>query len=468
MPYGPLNRLGEYCAEALAEHGCPSVSVAVAERGEVVLAEAYGVADLARGRPATPATAYGLASVTKPVTATAVCLAADEGLLDLDAPVPLPGEHRWPAPTARQLLRHRGGFPAFYAWDYGDDERRIDASRYASLYRAPGTGFEYANLGYRALGLLLEAVTGQELSAFVRERVFEPLGLTGCRVGRSYPGPAPSAVRYTPDGRAYPDYDCDHPGATLGWAPAGELALFAQSCERLLKPATAAAMNEAVPLNALVGYGLGWCVSYGDGPVVRSHGGGGGGVAAMTAAVPARDLSVAVLTNSTSKAARDAIVHYVLDALVPGYRPELIDPGIHGPERPTDLPEGLWAGRIGTPEGDVPVELRTRKDGRVELLLDGVRTDSVAVAAESCDLRAVFPAQLPTADARVNSPSLLLSLRRERALGQGAERLTGVAHAFKDDGDREGRLGNFLCHPCELTAQPASTSSARSTSAVVL
>ncbi len=188
-----LDGLGELCAGVLAEHGCPSVSVAVAERGEVVLAEAYGLADTAADRRATAGTAYGLGSITKPVTATAVCLAADEGLLDLD--VPVPGDYRRPAPTPRQLLRHRGGLGAFYAWDYGDGEPTVDPDRYAVPHREPGAGYEYANLGYRILGRLLEAAAGHELGAFIRERVFEPLGLTGCHVGRTYPGPAPAAVR---------------------------------------------------------------------------------------------------------------------------------------------------------------------------------------------------------------------------------------------------------------------------------
>ncbi|WP_405986464.1 serine hydrolase domain-containing protein [Streptomyces sp. NBC_00872] len=485
---GLRHGLGEFCAGALAEHGAPSVSVAVAERGEVVLAEAYGTADTATGRPATPATAYGLASVTKPVTATAVCLAADEGLLDLDEPVPgavrMPsaGHDRWPAPTVRQLLQHRGGLGAFYAWHYGDGARTVDADAYTRLHREPGTGFEYANLGYRALGRLLETVTGQELSAFVRERVFEPLGLTGCHIARTYPGPAPSAVRYTVDGRAYPDYGCDHPGATLGWAPAGELALFAQSYERLLKPDTAAAMRTGLPINTHVGYGLGWCVSRAEGPAVGadltvlSHGGGGGGVAAMTVAVPGRELSLAVLSNSTGKAARDAIVRYVLDALVPGCTSERISPSIPDPDRPSRLPAGgAWAGRIGTPEGDVPIAVRslTARQGsrqgsrqsdhqvgpQVEIRLgdgDGDGTSegaataapmiarAPALASDAWDLRADVPWQLPTADARVNSPHLLLGLRLE------GNRLTGVAQAYKS-GDAEGLLGNFLTHPCELT-----------------
>lgn len=95
-----LDGLSEFCTGALAEHGCPSVSVAVADRGEVVHAAAYGTADLATGRPATPDTVYGLASITKPMTATAVCHAADEGLLDLDAPC------RSRAPTAIRLPPH--------------------------------------------------------------------------------------------------------------------------------------------------------------------------------------------------------------------------------------------------------------------------------------------------------------------------------------------------------------------------
>ncbi|MGY1500928.1 serine hydrolase domain-containing protein [Streptomyces sp. QTS52] len=112
-----------------------------------------------------------MASITKPMTATAICVAADEGLLDLDAPVPVPvpGDHGWPAPTVRQLLQHRGGFGAHYDFHYGSpgDGDRIDASPYATLHRPPGTAFAYANLDYRTLGHLLEAVTGQGLADFV-------------------------------------------------------------------------------------------------------------------------------------------------------------------------------------------------------------------------------------------------------------------------------------------------------------
>lgn len=448
-----LNGLEEYCTSVLDEHDCPSVSVAVAERGAVVLAEAYGLADITAPRPATPETAYALASVTKPMTATAICVAADEGLLDLDAPVPVPApdDRRWPAPTIRQLLGHRGGFGAHYDFHYAQaatgatDERPMDATPYAVLHRAPGTAFEYANLGYRALGHLLEEATGQRLSEFVRERVFEPLGLTALQLGPCHPGPAPRATRYTTDGRAYPPYcDTSHPGATLGWAPAAELALFSQSYDRLLKPGTAAAVRAASPVNAGLGYGLGWCLSRGTGPLVQSHGGGMGGVAAIVVTVPEQRLSVSVLTNSTNKAARDKITHHILHTLVPGYRPESITPFTADPVRPLSLPATGWQGSISTPEGDIPMSLTlSPEDGLARLHLNGETAQAPVNASRTWSLQATFPLQLPTADARINSPALALRLRHDHG------GLTGVAQAHKS-GDTEGLLGNLLTHPCQL------------------
>lgn len=439
-----LDLLDERCAVAMAEHGCPSLSVAVVQDGEVVVAEAYGWADVDAGRAATPGTAYAIASVTKPITATAVCLAAEEGLLQLDSPVPIGAGEQQHAPTVRQLLQHTGGLAAHYDFHYGDGRRRIDAAPYTVLRRKPGSRFEYANSGYGLLGRELEAVTGQPLEQFLRDRVFAPLGLHHFRLAPAHPEASAAAVRYTIDGRPYPpSCDTSHPAASMGWATAPELALFAQSYARLLKPGTAAATCDTVPVNARLGYGLGWCLSRGDGPVVRSHGGSMGGVAAMTVAVPEQRLSVAVLSNSTGKAARDAVVRYVMGDLVPGFAAEQISPALPDTSRPAALPHDSWSGRIGTPEGDVSVTLRLTPDGRAEVRAGGDSDVAQVVAWGELDLRGVFAVQLPTADARVDSPLLGLEL----SLEQG--RMRGVARAYKE-GDREGLLGSMLTHPCEL------------------
>ncbi|WP_051969786.1 serine hydrolase domain-containing protein [Kitasatospora azatica] len=436
-----LDGLAEFCTKALAEHDCPSVSIAVAERGELVLQQAHSWADVAARRPATPQTAYRLASVAKTLTATGACLAADAGLLELDAPVP--GRDPEPSPTIRQLLQHRGGFGAFYAFHYGAGESPIDPARYLTRLREPGSGFEYANLGYYLVGRALEAATGQSLGGYLRERLFEPLGMADSHLAAEYPGSAPVAQRYTADGRVYPVCSTPHPGASDAWATAGDLALFAQRYRSLLRPETVAAMHAGLPISEPLDYGLGWSVSRGAGPVVHSHGGGMGGVAAMLVAVPERELSVAVLCNSTNKTARDAILHHLLSELVPGCGPERYLVDTTQPARPMELPPGEWAGTIDTPEGEIPLRLRVLADRRIEAGLGGATATAAAAASPSWALRASLPLQLPTADARVAGPVLGLELRAEDG------RLVGVARTYQD-GEQGGWLGNFLTHRCEL------------------
>ncbi|MFJ5234689.1 serine hydrolase domain-containing protein [Kitasatospora sp. NPDC088391] len=441
-----LGGFDEFCEGALAEHGCASVSVAVVDDERTVLARAYGLADVAEGRAATPGTVYGLASATKPFTALAVCLAADAGLLDLDAP--LPGRHRFGAPTARQLARHRGGFPAYYDFRYADAAdagRPVDVARYAEQVRAPGGAFEYSNLGYRELGLLLERVTGRPPAAYLRERIAEPLGLDSFSLGPVSTGAGPVAARYTADGRAYPVCRSSHPTAGEGWATATDLARFARHGAGLLAPGTAAARHDALPIPGRLGYGLGLVVQRtADGEVMASHGGGMGGVAAMLIDLPGRGLSAAVLANSTNKAARDAVVGRLAAALAPGFDTAAHLAPVQEPARPFALAPGRWAGAVDTAEGGVLLRLVVRADGRVEVgLADRPALTVPAVASADWDVRLTAPLQLPTADARRNSPALGLELRAEEG------RLTGRAIAFKD-GDRSGLLGPYLVHDCTL------------------
>lgn len=91
----------------------------------------------------------------------------------------------------------------------------------------------------------------------------------------------------------------------------------------------------------------------------------------------------------------------------------------------------------------MPLGLRVLAGSRVELRVGAETAAGPAVASKAWDLRARFELQLPTADARINSPILGVELRVEQ------ERLTGVARAYKN-GDSQGWLGNLLSHPCEL------------------
>ena len=169
----------------------PGASLLVLKDGEAVVRRGFGRSDLARGTEAGPATNYRLASVTKPFTAAAVLLLAQDGKLSIDDPL-----RRWlpslPAAadgiTVRHLLEHSGGLP-----DYEDlmakpyEGQILDAGVLAlleqrlaqpdPLYFPPGSAYRYSNSGYALLALVVERASGMRFADYLHARIFEPLGM---------------------------------------------------------------------------------------------------------------------------------------------------------------------------------------------------------------------------------------------------------------------------------------------------
>ncbi|HSH75107.1 MAG TPA: serine hydrolase domain-containing protein, partial [Longimicrobiales bacterium] len=147
------------------------------------------------GRSVTPTSIFDLASLSKVVgTTTAAMLLVQEGRLDLDAPVVsyLPwwsrGDPRKEEVTVRQLLLHRSGLPAFRQWFFELEgiEAYKDAVADEPLESAPGSVTTYSDIGAMTVAWTVEEVAGQTLDDFLRERVFEVLGM---RDTRFTPGP---------------------------------------------------------------------------------------------------------------------------------------------------------------------------------------------------------------------------------------------------------------------------------------
>ena len=160
-----------------------ALSVAVVDGADTVYKRTLGVVDARSRRPADESTVFRAASLSKPVFAYLVLKFVDEGVLDLDTPVhrylPKP-LHAYPAYasfredprneqlTARLLLSHQGGLPNW---------RRDRPDGPIAFGSAPGTRFGYSGEGYALLQLVIETVTGRNLAALAREKVFEPLGM---------------------------------------------------------------------------------------------------------------------------------------------------------------------------------------------------------------------------------------------------------------------------------------------------
>jgi CubicO group peptidase (beta-lactamase class C family) len=150
--------------------------------------------------PMTRRTIFDLASLTKPIaTTTAILLLVDEGAVELDAPVakylPLFSERDKEAVTIRNLLTHSSGLKPWRAYHeiflqkerktgealIGSPEARtsvIDRTVRSALVHEPGEAAVYGDLDFIVLGAVVEAVGGQRLDDFCRERIFEPLEMS--------------------------------------------------------------------------------------------------------------------------------------------------------------------------------------------------------------------------------------------------------------------------------------------------
>ena len=165
----------------------PGASVMVLRDGAVIFRRAYGYADLEEHVAATPATNYRLASMTKQFTAAAVMLLAQDGRLSLDDPLRewLPELPQAAAPmTLRQLLTHVSGLidyedliPAGATQQVHDEDVLHLLAAEDRTYFPPGSQYRYSDSGYALLSLVVARASHQSFATFLRERIFQPLGM---------------------------------------------------------------------------------------------------------------------------------------------------------------------------------------------------------------------------------------------------------------------------------------------------
>jgi CubicO group peptidase (beta-lactamase class C family) len=241
-----------------------NLALVLLEDGEV-LGSHYASA---AGDPVDGTTVFPTASLSKWLTAWGVMQLVQDGAIDLDAPVgryltrwQLPdGEHDESEVTVRRLLSHTAGLTDGLGFaDYGPDETvpplvgslrnpRASSGEPVSIEvgAPPGEGWRYSGGGYLILELLIEEVSGEPFPAFMRRRVFEPLGLVRATYG--YLGDQPTATRlYDREGEPAPAYRYAARGATGLAASADDLVRFAQAqVGDAPGVETAAAMREPV------------------------------------------------------------------------------------------------------------------------------------------------------------------------------------------------------------------------------
>ena len=435
--YEPVRTLIQ---EKMKKEGLPSLAVAVAQGGKIIWEEAWGLANIEKQIPATPQTMYSLASTTKPITATAMMILVERGLVDLDKPANFYlGEGKLTgynpeAATVRRLLTHTAGLPLHWNLIFADEAyKRPDMDetirRYGVLVSPPGEGFSYSNLGYGILERIIERVSQKSYADFMKSEVFGPLGMSRSAVLLELGPDADVAQRYTQQGKLFPFFDFDHRGASAVYASAHDLVRFGMfhlrnsilDQKQILSPKLIAAMKlERDPKAPGSNYALGWSSYTNSGVRFVSHSGGMFGVGARLTLLPEKNTACVVLTNaSTGMQGTDLweIEWEILKAVVPGFpeKPALpAPPPAPAPFAPPDSLIGVWQGKVRADGADIPAKLVVEKAGRVRLELAGQESPALTAPTPLGSLRfrdgvllAPFMASLKTADT-ARAPHILL------------------------------------------------------------
>jgi N-acyl-D-amino-acid deacylase len=185
-------------------HGLPGAALSIAKEGRLVFAKGYGWANVATSEAMEPTTLFGLASLSKPITAVATLKLVELGRLRLEdrvfdvlkIRVPAGGrvDPRLRTITVRQCLNHSGGWDRSVRGDPVNWEPQIcralrlrpplSPTQFLSfvvtmpLDFVPGTGQKYSNVGYIILGEVVAAAAGKPYQRFVVEDLLRPMGIT--------------------------------------------------------------------------------------------------------------------------------------------------------------------------------------------------------------------------------------------------------------------------------------------------
>jgi len=187
--------IDEAFQRGIDESFIPGGNLMLIHRGEIILKEGFGVADLRNKRPFSVDVPCRVASLTKPHTATMIAMLVDQGKISFDDPVSkfIPGfktmnvegqDASVSSPTISQCLSHTTGFPSnndlkagkFNLNFNGDLESLTHELATKKLWHKPGTNYAYSRLGYMTVGRIAEIVTDMSYPEAMKTLLFDNIG----------------------------------------------------------------------------------------------------------------------------------------------------------------------------------------------------------------------------------------------------------------------------------------------------
>jgi CubicO group peptidase (beta-lactamase class C family) len=186
---GVSSTVSNYVRSEMERQHIPGVALLVSRAGKIVQAEGFGLSNVELQVPVKPETVFQSGSVGKQFTATAVMMLVEEGKVGLDDPLTKyfpDAPATWKEVTVRELLSHTAGFGDYPAkFNFRKDWTEAELLKLVEsipLAYPPGTKWDYSNLGYLTLGILIHRVTGEFYGDFLQQRIFHPLGMQTTRI----------------------------------------------------------------------------------------------------------------------------------------------------------------------------------------------------------------------------------------------------------------------------------------------
>jgi CubicO group peptidase (beta-lactamase class C family) len=178
-----------YVQAEMEKQHIPGLALLVSRNGQPVRAQGYGLANVELQVPVKPESIFQSGSLGKQFAATAVMMLVEEGRMGLedpltkyfpDAPV------AWKQVTIRELMSHTAGFTDYPKdFDMRKDYTEADLLKIVEaipLAYPPGTSWNYSNLGYLTLGIVIHKATGKFYGDVLQERIFRPLSMGTTRI----------------------------------------------------------------------------------------------------------------------------------------------------------------------------------------------------------------------------------------------------------------------------------------------
>ena len=352
-----LTKLEAYINEQMNDFCVPGMAITLVHGEETVYSKGFGFKDMEKRLPPDENTVYAIASLTKAMTAVCAGILVDEGKLSWDEPVItyLPEFRMYDKYaernlTLRDMLSHNSGLPRHDASWYGGGSLSTAELAARIGHLKPNKSFrslyEYNNFMFAAAGYVIERVTGQTWSGFIKERLFDPLDMHNTTTvidglksaeNRALPykgGRNFSGGKHVPDSVLceYLNFDgmaaCGTVNSTISdmakWASMNLMKgvykdrqiISQKALEEIHTPHIVKRGEKLIPEIPVLSYGLGWNTRVYRGHFNLTHSGGIDGFSTFISLVPGENLGLVILTNRGGTIAHFAVANTIKDHIL--------------------------------------------------------------------------------------------------------------------------------------------------------